>query len=137
MRIIAKEDDEKTAEKDKQRGAGRVGDLQFVTAGDELSAIPEAACSFHCHYKDGTGNQSHNPTHDVVRAIKIHNWVIVFGRTPRGSGAGKYKVLFNKNLLYRAPGVGVHYEQVNTPADRTDEKRLIKSLDRLLEQDLP
>jgi hypothetical protein len=49
-----------------------VGDLELVAAGDELTAIPEAACGFHGHDIDGTGNDSHDPAYDIVHSVKAH-----------------------------------------------------------------
>jgi hypothetical protein len=56
-----------------------VGDLEFVTAGYKLSAIPEAACRLHSHYKDSTGNQSNDPAYNVVRTVEIHSRNGFFG----------------------------------------------------------
>ena len=69
---IAEEDDEEPAHQNEQRSAGRVGDLQFIAAGDEFSAIPETAGWFHGHHKDCTGNQSHDPADDVVYSVETH-----------------------------------------------------------------
>src|SRR5262249_33696250 len=55
MRIVTEEDDEEATHEYEQRGAGRVGDLELIAAGDELSAIPEAAGGLHGHDKDGAG----------------------------------------------------------------------------------
>jgi hypothetical protein len=49
-----------------------VGDLQFVAAGYELTAIPEAAGGFHGHDENGAGNQSNDPAHDIVHSVEIH-----------------------------------------------------------------
>ncbi len=72
MGVIAEEDDKKAAHQDEQRGAGGVGDLQLITAGDEFAAVPEAAGRFHGHDKYGAGNQSHDPAHDIVHSVEIH-----------------------------------------------------------------
>ena len=72
MWIVAEEDDEETTHQNEQRRSGRVGDLQFIAAGDEFAAIPETAGWFHSHHKDCTGNQSHDPADDVVYSVKLH-----------------------------------------------------------------
>jgi hypothetical protein len=72
MGIIAEKNDKEAAHENEQRGAGRVGDLELVAAGDELTAVPETAGRLHRHDKDGACNQSHDPASHIVRSIKIH-----------------------------------------------------------------
>ena len=97
-RIIAEQDDEKPAHEDEEGGAGGVGDLQLVAAGDELTAIPEAAGGFHGHDIDGTGNHSYDPAYNVVHSIKTHkNWVI----------AGKY-ILFHQQFFHLPSIFGIY-----------------------------
>ena len=80
--IVAKQDDKETAHQDEQRRAGRVGDLDLITAGDELTAIPEAAGRFRGHDKNGAGGQSHDPAHDIVHTIELHShsFVLVYSK---------------------------------------------------------
>src|ERR1700744_4840921 len=78
MRVVAEENDEKPAQEHEQRGAGGVGDLQLITAGDELTAIPEAAGGFHGHNEDSAGNQSDYPANDIIRSVEIHGMYDLF-----------------------------------------------------------
>jgi hypothetical protein len=77
MRIVAEEDDKEATHENEEGGAGRVGDLELVAAGDELTAIPEAAGRFHGHDEDSTGDNTHDPAHDIVHSIETHN--VFFG----------------------------------------------------------
>jgi len=81
MRVVAEEDDEEAAHKDEEGGAGGVGDLELVAAGDEFTAIPEAAGRFHGHDEDSTGDNSHDPAHDIVHSVKTHKNLDFNGQT--------------------------------------------------------
>ena len=77
--VIAEEDDEEAAEQYEEGGPGRMGNLQFIAAGDEFSAVPEAAGGFHGEDVDGTGDEADGPAGDQVhpaeavwRAISLH-----------------------------------------------------------------
>jgi hypothetical protein len=74
--VVAEEDDKEAAHEDEERGAGGMGDLEFVAAGDELTAIPEAAGGFHGHDKDSTGNHSHDPPHNIVHSFETHKMLV-------------------------------------------------------------
>jgi hypothetical protein len=75
--IVAKEDNEEATHEDEEGGAGRVGDLEFITAGDEFAAIPEAACGFHGHDIDGTGDDSYDPANNVIHSFEAHMHVFL------------------------------------------------------------
>jgi len=81
MRIVAEEDDEEAAHEDEEGGAGGVGDLELIATGDEFTAIPKAAGGFHGHDKDGTGDDSHDPSHDIVHSVKTHKSLDFNGQT--------------------------------------------------------
>jgi hypothetical protein len=56
-----------------------VGDLQFIAAGDEFSAIPETAGGFHGQYEDRAGDKAYDPAHypiladeTALRFISLH-----------------------------------------------------------------
>jgi hypothetical protein len=75
MGVVAEQDDKETAQKDKPGGSRRVGDLQLVAAGDELTAVPEAAGSFHGHYIYCCGDDSDDPSDDVVDFGETHGGI--------------------------------------------------------------
>jgi hypothetical protein len=69
-----------------------VGDLELITAGDELTAIPEAAGRFHGHYIYHTGSQSHDPAYNIIHSVKPHKrnvLTLIFAKN-------KYKELTDK-----------------------------------------
>jgi hypothetical protein len=55
-----------------------VGDLEFVTAGDELTAIPEAAGGFHGHYIYGCCEEADDPSGDIVDFSETHESFFCF-----------------------------------------------------------
>src|ERR1700761_700380 len=77
MGFIAEEDYKETTQENEQRSAGRVGNLQLIAAGDELTAIPERTGGFHGHHIDCTGDEPHDPANDVVYLVKTH-WMLKF-----------------------------------------------------------
>ncbi len=83
MRVIAKKDDKEAAHEDEEGRAGRVGDLELVTTGNEFAAIPEAAGGFHGHYKNSTGDHTHDPTYHIIHSFEIHNRNGFFNRFQR------------------------------------------------------
>ena len=88
MGVVTEQDDKKAAKEDKQWGAGRMGDLQLETTGNKFTAVPETAGGFHRHDIYGAGNQSHDPTHDIVHSIEIH-WYKCFCPGPAEPGGGQ------------------------------------------------
>ena len=74
MRVVAKQNDKETAKEDKQRGAGRMGDLQFITAGDKLSAVPEAAGGLHGHDIYSAGDEAYDPTGEQIEAVEASSF---------------------------------------------------------------
>ncbi len=79
MGAVAEKDDKKAAHHHEKRCAGGMWDLEFVGAGDELAAIPEAAGSLHGHHENGTCDHPHDPAHDIIHPVKLHIFLI-FGR---------------------------------------------------------
>jgi hypothetical protein len=72
VRIVAKKNNEKTAQQNKERSSGRVRDLEFKGTAYKLTAVPETAGGFHSEDVHATSNQAHDPTHYVVHSVKIH-----------------------------------------------------------------
>lgn len=69
--IIAEKDDEEAAHEDEERGAGRVGNLEAVAAGDELTAVPKATGGFHGQDKNGTSNEADDPSGDAIEPDEV------------------------------------------------------------------
>ncbi len=89
MWVVAEQDDKEAAQQDEQWGAGRVGDLELITAGDEFTAVPEAAGGFHRHNINCTGKQTYDPTVALFTLLKFIGITIFW---PGGAGGeGKYK----------------------------------------------
>src|ERR1700677_2912331 len=62
-----------------------MGDLDLITAGNKLAAIPEAAGSFRGHYENGAGGQSHDPPHHIVHPVELHSIIVsLFKINPYG-----------------------------------------------------
>jgi hypothetical protein len=70
MGVIPEEDDEEAAEEDKERGAGRMGDLELIAARNEFAAVPEAAGRFHCQDIHSAGNKAYCPAGDPIEQAK-------------------------------------------------------------------
>ena len=45
-----------------------MGDLEFIAAGDEFAAVPEAAGRFHGEHIDGAGKKPYDPAGDPIEA---------------------------------------------------------------------
>src|SRR6476620_11662576 len=71
-RVIAKKNNEHAAHQNEQGGARRVRDLEFETAADKLTALPETATGFGGQYIDGTRNQTYDPAGNVIDLLKLH-----------------------------------------------------------------
>ena len=76
-RVVTEQDDEKAAHENEKRGARGVGDLELKAAGNELTAIPEAAGGFHGHDIDRTGYHSHDPAYNIIHSIETHITLIL------------------------------------------------------------
>jgi hypothetical protein len=70
MGVIAEEEDKEAAEEDKEGGARGMGDLQFIAAGDEFSAIPETAGGLHGQYEHGAGDKAYDPACYPILAVE-------------------------------------------------------------------
>jgi hypothetical protein len=79
MRVVSEKNDEKAAHHGEQRGAGRVGDFQLITAGDEFTAVPEAAGRFHGHDINGGGNDPDYSSYKVIDFAETHGRLFCFG----------------------------------------------------------
>jgi len=66
--VIAEQDDKKAAHENKEGGAGRVGYLELIAAGDEFPAVPETAGGFHSHHKHCAGDKPDDPAGDPIQA---------------------------------------------------------------------
>lgn len=67
VRVVAEEDDKKTAQHDEERGAGRVGDLEFIAAGNEFTAVPKTAGRLHGQNIHGAGDEAYCPAGDPIQ----------------------------------------------------------------------
>ena len=50
--------------------------LYLVGTGNEFAAVPQAAGGLHSHNVDSAGNDTDNPTYNVVGPFKIHKDVL-------------------------------------------------------------
>ena len=114
MGVIAKEDDEEAPQQDKKGCSGRVGNLEFIAAGDKFAAVPEAAGRLHGEDVNGAGDNAYNPARKPIepgvvirRAICLHvnklKSIIFFcsNRVPEGRCQRISGLYMNSALLVR------------------------------------
>ena len=74
--IIAKKNNEKTAQEYKQWGAGRVGHTQFIGTSYKLATVPQTTSCFPCEKINKKSNGKHGPAGNVIRFSEIHKMMI-------------------------------------------------------------
>jgi signal transduction histidine kinase len=72
IRIPAKQDDKKPAQKYKEGGTRRMGNFQFVSTGYKLPAVPETDRGFPGQYKHRTSDREDDPARDRIDLFEIH-----------------------------------------------------------------
>jgi hypothetical protein len=78
VRVIPEEDDEEATHQGEERGARGVGDLEFKTAGNEFTAIPEATGRLHGHDVYGCCEEAYDPPGDIVDLVEAHGGFFYF-----------------------------------------------------------
>ena len=78
MRRVRGKEREEMAHEHKERCAGRVSNVQFPGAGDELTAVPEGSSGFHGQEIRHCRDDKHQPSAERIPQFEMFHFIVIF-----------------------------------------------------------